>query len=347
MAGNLRVCVLAAAGFFLLFLWAVLITERHKYRISSLLAEKFPFLRKVPWDTLIKGLVIAGFILFVKKVLYYLVSFNCIQTPASVWWIDPQMMGGLCYFSIWHIGVIMSVVFNRSLNYYFPKKTAIEMVLIVVIVLFLVAILIQRGLIPIEIRRVISGLSVLFLTVLFFLKMLCTGKYLGLLTGFMVGSYIVDRYKKLKSKVKKKNAKFLKVPGLIIAVAWALSFFYFTRDPQSIFQDKIRAAKSEAAVEEFMDAVHSITDSPTKATALREILWAIHLPWNRETLQQAIEETIAIESNIDKARILKDLALVIARTGDRKWAESIADSIKNPGIKKEAFEKISKFKDNK
>ncbi len=203
MAGNLRVCVLAAAGFFLLSLWAVLITERHKYRISSFWTEKFRFLRKIPWDTLIKGLVVAGFIFFVKKILYYVKFLDFIQTPASVWWIDLQMMGAVCFIFICQIVVMLAVY----LTYYFLKKLSIEIffeiVLIVVIMLSLVAVLDQMDLIPPETRRFIRALFVLFLTPLLFLKMLCTGKYLGLLTSFMVGSYIVDRYKKLKSKVKK------------------------------------------------------------------------------------------------------------------------------------------------
>jgi len=195
--------------------------------------------------------------------------------------------------------------------------------------------------------NVYSILGYLFLAPLFFLKMVCSGKYWGIFTSFLLGSYIVDRYKKLKPKITKKNAKFLIVPGVIIALAWVVSFFYFPGDLHSKFMHKIRAAKSEAAVEELLDAIHSITYFPTKASSLKEILGADDIPWSREALWQAFDEAMTIKSNIDKAKFLKDLALVIARTGDRKWAESIADSIKNPGIKQEAFEKISKFKDNK
>ena len=133
MAGNLRICVLAAAGFLLLFLWAVIIMERYKYRLSSFWTEKFPFLRKVHWDTVIKGFVAAGFILFVRKVLYYIGPFfGIIQTPSSIWWADIKVLAFLCCTFF----LALTVEDEKYLRYFFSKEKANKMAYINMIIIF-------------------------------------------------------------------------------------------------------------------------------------------------------------------------------------------------------------------
>ncbi len=171
-----------------------------------------------------------------------------------------------------------------------------------------------------------------------------------------MGYYGVDVYKKLRSKVTKKNANVLITPGLLLVFAWVISFFYFTYftgNWEERYQAKILSAQSEAAVEEIMDAVHSITDSPTKEdsptkiTALGQILRAIHLPWTGEALRKALKETLTMKGDKEKAMFLRDLAYIIARTGDRKWAEEVARGIPDEKIKNSALKQLSEVQGKK
>ncbi len=90
--------ILVAVFSCLVFLVAAVGIERYRKPIGTLPAGKYPFLRKVPWDTVVKGLAIAGIILFLKKALYYMGPFfGIIQTPSSVWHVEPKVLKFLLF----------------------------------------------------------------------------------------------------------------------------------------------------------------------------------------------------------------------------------------------------------
>jgi hypothetical protein len=64
------------------------------------------------------------------------------------------------------------------------------------------------------------------------------------------------------------------------------------------------------------------------------------VPWKKETLQRAIEAAIAIKIVKNRSNILKELALIIANTGDIKWATSTAKRIPDAKIKDNTLTEI-------
>jgi len=108
----------------LVFLVAAYGFERYRKPISSLLAEKFPFLRKVPWDTLIRGLAAAGVILLLKKFLYIISSYKflsgIIQTPTSVWWVELKVLIiFFCFFFLFLTAMVKIIKDHKKLRYFF------------------------------------------------------------------------------------------------------------------------------------------------------------------------------------------------------------------------------------
>jgi hypothetical protein len=142
------------------------------------------------------------------------------------------------------------------------------------------------------------------LTPLLFLKMLCSGKYLGLLTSLAVSIFILNRHRKMKFKINKRTIKYLKVPWIILLSFLTISFYIFPGDWENRFEQKCQAAITQYTFEELMDAANSITD------------------------------------NTDKSNALKILALWIAKRGNIPRASSVAHSIPDEEIKNITLTKI-------
>jgi hypothetical protein len=68
-----------------LFLVAAILFGQYKKSKHDVAKEKFQRLKKIPWDTVIKGFAAAGFILFSRRLIYYVHFDGVIQTKFSIW----------------------------------------------------------------------------------------------------------------------------------------------------------------------------------------------------------------------------------------------------------------------
>lgn len=73
--------------------------------------EKFQRLKKVPWDPVIKGLAAAGFILFSRRLIYYVHFDGVIQTKFSIWWVDTCVLTGLFFIFFLFLALPLLIIF--------------------------------------------------------------------------------------------------------------------------------------------------------------------------------------------------------------------------------------------
>lgn len=328
--------------FLLLFLLAVFVVERYTHPIRLFLKEKFLLLRKIPWDNVIKGLAVAGFILFSRKLIYPVSFFGVIQTTSSIWWVDLKILIFLSYLLLLFLfGCVLIAAALGVINMPQPRDPETSPLGGLFIIFFVGAVFSLGLLKGITIEK---GFTLIFFAPLLFLKMLCSGKYLGFFTGFLLGYFVLNRYKKLKPEITRNNRKYLIVPGLILLVFLISNFFIFSGDWQERFRSKIHSAKSDAAILELLDAANSIDNSSAKSDALKKIVVQGVVPWKKETCQQMIKAAMTIKSFKESSSIIKELALTAAKTGDIARAISVAENIPVKEIRnnvlKELREKI-------
>lgn len=190
-----------------------------------------------------------------------------------------------------------------------------------------------------------------FFSPLLLLKVLCSGKYLGFLTSFLLGMgcIIFVRYKK-KSLLPQDAA--INIGVMLTAVIVLLvplgnfNLGNFFRDWQGRFQRSVQSVKSEPAAEELLDIVDSIINSSDKAFALKSLAAAGNIQWQKSTCQRVVRAALTIESSKESSSIIKELALNVAKTGDIPRAISVAENIPVKKIRnnvlKELREKIEK-----
>jgi hypothetical protein len=335
------------AIFLLLFFLSILLFERYKERIQPVLKEKDKPIMKFPWDTVIKGFVAGGFILFSRKLIYYFPFVGVIQTTSSIWWVNADI---LIFFNFSLFILLLASVFMAFGTDYIDTSMSEKIKGCLIGGLGFISFII----LPIGCLAIMQSLKVpldkafiLFIcTPLLFLKMLVSGKYLGVFTSFLVGSFIIDRYKKLKFQITRRNAKYLIVPVLIVLLLFVYSINILPGDWQERFLDKIHLAKSDKEIIDLVDAANSIDDSTDKFNALKMIAAAGNIPWQKETCQQVIEVAITTKSIKERSSVIKELALTVAKTGDIPRAISVAEYILNKKIRnnvlKELREKIGK-----
>lgn len=302
MIENINDYLIITACFFLLFILVFLLVERYNNSIRNLFEKYFQLSTKIPDNKISKILFAGGIILFLRKLIYYVPLEGVMQTKFSVWWMREDILIiqtyilALFLLGIFILGVIIGF-FSK------PWERFDWAVIFFPVFAFIMGI---RGiwLLLKELNKEYLPFDQIMVTPVLFLKMLCSGKYLGILTSLAVGYYILNRYKKMKLKINKRNIKYLKTPGIIILVFLIISFLIFPGDWEERFEQKCQAAISQYTYEELMDAVNSITD------------------------------------DTDKSNALKILALNIAERGNIPWAASVARSILDEEIKKTTLTKI-------
>ena len=142
---------------------------------------------------------------------------------------------------------------------------------------------------------------------LLFLKMLSSGKYLGPLTGLAAAYGIIYLYDKIKAKKIKLKVKSFIVPGVIFVSILLMGFFRFTGNFEEKVIHRIQAAESTRAFEDLIAAAGTIKDENRKSDTVKEI------------------------------------AVAIAKTGKKKWAFSIAESIEAEMVRWDALEDIRRI----
>jgi hypothetical protein len=295
MIENITGYLVFTACFSLLFFLVFLMVERYKKSIRNFLEKHSRFSTKIPNNEISKILFAWGIILILRKLIYYVPLQGVIQTKFSVWWIREDILVyqtfifALFLVGISFLGVIIGFFSDPGERYDWTVIVYPVLVLIVGI----------RGMFALLEELNIEYMSVeqVVLTPLLFLKMSCSGKYLGLLTSMVVGIFILNRHKKMKFKINKRTFKYLKVPWIILLAFFTINFYIFPGDWEDRFEQKCQALLSQYIFEELMEAANSITD------------------------------------NTDKSNALKILALNIAERGNIPWAASVARSIPDEEIK--------------
>ena len=103
------------------------------------------------------------------------------------------------------------------------------------------------------------------------LKMVCSGKYLGLIASFAL-VYFIHRYRNLKPGIHRDYVKFLVVTGLIIIGIGIFIFYKYPGDWEKRFLDKAQTAKNERAIEDLLDAANTIKGDKHRVEILNRIV---------------------------------------------------------------------------
>ena len=291
MAGSLKIYVIAVPVFILLYLGAVSMTARYIPGIRSFWRRGLPFLKKNVRDNLSKSIVAAAGIVVLKKAIYYVHFCGIMQTKSSIWWADGLIPGFItCVFFIELLWVSIFLSDLRPQNI----KTLLYCIGIIAAIILLT---------QMKAYDSKSIVKVAFYTPLLVLKIIYSGKYLGILTGFVSAYVFIPGYRKFKLDKNRYNKALLFLAGLFFIY---LIYFGFKFDEgwQQRFQQRLEAAQSQADIEELLDAAHSI------------------------------------DAEGDRSKALKAISVKIAASEDLQWASSIAEDIGNEEIKNATLKKL-------
>ncbi len=250
--------LISTALFFLLFLLIAWLVEKYAKRIPSAL-------KNVSWNTFFKVMVVWAGILALRKLLYYMPIEGVTQTKDSVWWIDENNSFYLPIFLFIALIMILRGI-KGKLNLSGKSDGIINFLEIVIIFGFVASIYIAMFFQGTNISIPIFSYMAKFLLSL---KIICSGKYLGLGTGFLLAYYITNEHKKFKG-----------VPILLLSIGM-LVYLTMPSTPSawwSKFHSELHAAgvnQQERAFEDLSDAAYSLRDRAKKSRALGEIARAI------------------------------------------------------------------------
>ncbi len=344
MIENITGYLVLTAIFLLLFFLSVLLFERYKERIQPVLKKKYKPLTKFPRDTLIKGLAVAGFILFSRTLIYYIPFDGVVQTKFSIWWVEGKAQSLLV--------ISILILFVIGLGWLMLKRDIEEVscgiilifILVMAFFVFEVMKLISGGDFKVQFPITVRHLILIIFAPLVLLKMLFSGKYLGLLTGFLLGCFMVAGYKKLKTITGKRLINILLAPVFLFLIFLGFSSYQFLGNLQEQFHHRVQSAESRGEIEELLDALNTINDEFTKSDAVQRLAVAIagtgDIQWKQETFHRAIRTTGAIESYNLRSKALKEIAVSIGKTGDIPWAVKVAMSIPAKDIKNNVLNEL-------
>jgi hypothetical protein len=188
-----------------------------------------------------------------------------------------------------------------------------------------------------------EGLNLIIFTPLLLLKMLCTGKYLGLFTSFALGYFSVNRYKKLTPIINPGNVKFLIAPGAILLLFLFLCLIIFPGNWDQQLNNKLLSVSGESDMVDLLDAVHSIYREEARYQSLEPIAAFIvkekEFRWKKEIYQRVIDEVKTL-AGYRSSRLLRKIVLWIANIGDIPWATAVAEKIPDMQIRTSTLETI-------
>ena len=344
MFGSPIFYAILTAFFFLLFFLSVLLFEWYRKRTQPVLKKKDKPLTKFSWDTLIKGLAAAGIILFSRTSIYYIPFDGIVQSKFSIWWVEGKAQSLLV--------ISILVLFVIGLGWLMLKRD-IEEVSCGIILIFILVL----AFFVFEVMKLISGgdfrvqfpitgqhFILIFFAPLVLLKMLFSGKYLGLLTGFILGCFVVAGYKKLKTITGKRLVNILLAPVFLFLIFFVFSSYQSLGNLREKFHQRVQSAESLGEIEELLDAVNTINNETTKSYAIQRLAKAIggtaDTQWKQETFKQAIRTTKSIYNNNLRSIALKEIAVSIGKTGDIPWALEVAVSIPAEDIRNNVLNEL-------
>lgn len=298
---NINNYLILTACFLLVFTGAVIFLGKYATPIHRYLTREIPLLMLVPWETIIKVLTTAGIILFLKKFIYFFPFTAIMQSKSSIWWVDKNVLLFLYYLLF--LFLCLTVLIGVGLGAIAGKfKGAAGMLLILFFVWVLTypKVLENLGL-EFGLEEV---LYLLVFTPVLFLKMFCSGKYLGLLTSLVVAYFIIDTYKELKPKITRSNVKFLVPFGVVFWVFLVFSFTYLPLNWEEKLLHQLQTAK------------------------------------NRSDFLEVLDTTKSMNNLRDESYAIKRIALEIAKTGEIQRAKLVAEQIPNEDVKNTALQEI-------
>lgn len=289
--------------FSFLFISAFFLYDRYK-KTHTVVAKHTRVPGKKTWNSITKIICIWMGILVLKKLIYFVPFIGIIQTTSSVWWVDGKVLIFLIIIVyIFYVLGINTVKNERELTA--PTTLVFFVTSSMVMLLFFELFILPQ--VKIESPSFESRVFLIIFSPLLVLKMLCSGKYLGLLTSFLLSYFIVAGYKKLPVRILRSDEKLLIIPGLLILTFLVFIFnhhFLGPGDGEKSFYHRVQSVQKVKELEELQDAANSILDIKTKSNALNS------------------------------------LALAIAKTGDIQWATSIAKKIPDLKIRTSALKAI-------
>jgi len=308
--------------FLLVFLEIAALVERFekKGRIRSLL-------KKIPWDTLWTVFVYWAGILVLRKILYYKPMEGVIQTKDSLWWADINITY-IAFPVVWLILVPLGIVIKSKVKQPFKflkdKQTSLVMG-----VAFVVGML---GAIFFFVGTDYGNLLWEFIMKsLLPLKVICAGKYIGLLTAVLLAYYIADGNKRLKKitipiKKRKLSVNVFIGSGLFV-IFLILSLVNFTGGWDKKFTAKLHNAQTGKSVKKFedlLDAVNSIKSEQEQANGLKVIAVTISKTGD---WQWALDVTKTIKVTWISFDTLKQIFLITSRSGNRYESEAVLEEM--------------------
>lgn len=334
----------------LLFLLVFLQVERHKKRITAFFTVPSRISKTFSRNKIILiGLVWAG-ILLLRKLIYYVPTQKVIQTKSSIWWVDLVVL-------IIIYCVPVGILFGPSLARLIKRIDTSKVSKFVAQILWIVVLLMVSRIFAFFNNEDIS-LEKLFLLIIFapflLLKMICTGKYIGIFTSLVLAFFIVEHHKKIIKGIRKPGKKFIITSISIFILLGIYIFHQFPVNWENRFQQKVQAATSKRAIEDLLDAMNTINHEAQRFNAIRAITMRIagvgDREWQRATFPEVITAAEAIGERKRVFKLLEEIAFAIRGTGDSQWAKSVAErlpelSMRTRELKKEILGKIERTND--
>ena len=266
---------ISTALFVLLFILTFYLFERYKLSIQAFWAKQ-SWLWKIPWNPTRKIIYLWAGIIVARKLIYYVPCFGVIQTTSSIRWIDTCVLTAMCFifFLFLVAATVIGIFFGFKTNRSKRKELVVVQLRQFLVVLFILGVFFTL-LTAHELSLDAMPWTQIIFTPLIILKMMCSGKFLGLLTSAAVGYLIFNRCKKIKQGITRDNIKFLALPLLIIIVFLVFAFNHFIGNGRSMMIDKLETANSRKDFEDLLEAAHSIKDDHYKSGVLRAVAMAI------------------------------------------------------------------------
>lgn len=342
------------ALFFLLFFAVTLLFDRFNKK-----GKLYSRLKKIPWNTgtVIKTFFVWAAILAARKAVYYISLTRIVQTKDSLVWMDEMILFALFAGLFFYPLLVLTLLFIKKMINKGPPEEGEQVqnaeggcsqfpVIFGIWAPFaMVLAAILKGVQEITFQKI---LVLLIFQPLLLLKMVSSGKYLGLLTALLFAYYIINRhreYKKIETAEIAVKVKFSILPVFIIIVILISGYFRFTGNCQAAFQRKARTVKSTRAYEDVIDAANTISDQNRKSRILKEIFVSFahagKMKWSKDFFQRAVETTGAIENENDKFDAVVEIGAAIAKTGDIVGMSHCLETIKNKTVKLAALMEIA------
>jgi hypothetical protein len=355
MGSNIPVYVILTASFSLLFLVIALFLENRKKPIQAFPGKKIPLLVKNNRDTVIKGFAAAGFILFSRKLVYYIPFDGVIQTKFSIWWVEGNaqtlLVISIVVFFMMGIGVQITIWDIKMVGW---KEGCLGPIIAMPILVILGILTVNAVSDDLGFQLSINGqhLILIVLAPLLEFKILCSGKYLGILTSLILGYFAAARYKKLTpgickiQKIKNIAQSMFLIAGLMFLIFLGFSFYKSLGNPgnwEQRLNNKLLSITGETEMMDLLDAAHSIDQEQSRYETLERIAALIvkkkEFRRKKEIYQRVVEEVKTLTGS-SSSRLLRKIALGIAGTGDITWATAVAEKIPDMKIRTNALKTI-------